>query len=157
MKFKLNVNGKEHDVDVPSNHRLSLVLRDIIGRKSIKHSCGCGRCGFCLVLLDNLPIYSCLYPVFRAQNRKIITIEAITQKSEYANIIRGFELANVDLCPNCAPARILLTYHQLEKNRELTAEMIDNILESVTCNCTNNKALKEALYLAANFYKGGSF
>lgn len=157
MKFKLNVNGKEHDIDAPSNQRLSLVLRDIIGRKSVKHNCGCGRCGYCLTLIDDKPIYSCIYPVFKAQNKKIITLEAITQKSEYTNIIKGFELANVDLCPNCAPARILLTYHQLEKNRELNADMIDYILESVTCDCTGNKSLKEALYLAANFYKGGNF
>lgn len=157
MKFKLNVNGKDYEIDSPSNQRLSLVLRDIIGRKSVKHNCGSGQCGFCLVLLDDNPIYSCIYPVFKAQNRKIITLEAITQKSEYANIIKGFELANIDLCPNCAPARILLTYNQLEKNRELTEEMINNILQSVTCNCTDNKALKEAIYLAASFYDGGNF
>lgn len=157
MKFKLNINGKEHEIDAPSNYRLSLVLRDIIGRKSVKHSCGCGKCGFCLVLVDDEPVYSCLSPVFKYQNKKIKTLEAITQKSEYANIIKGFELANVDLCPNCAPARILLTYHQLEKNRELTSDMVENIIESVTCDCTDNKTLKEALYLAANFYKGGHF
>lgn len=157
MKFKINVNGKEHDIDAPSNQRLSLVLRDLIGRKSVKHNCGCGHCGFCLVLIDDNPIYSCIYPVFKVQNKKIITLEAITQKSEYANIIKGFELANMDLCPNCAPARILLTYHQLEKHRELNDEMIDYILESITCNCTDNKTLKEALYLASSFYNGGNF
>lgn len=157
MKFKLNVNGKEVEVDAPSNIRLSILLRDVLNRKSIKHNCGCGKCGFCLVLLDDNPIYSCLYPASKAQGRKITTLEAITQKSEYSNIIRGFELANVNLCPNCAPSRILLTYHQLEKNRELTSPMIENILQSITCDCTDEKNLKEALYLSANFYEGGNF
>ena len=157
MKFKLNVNGKDYVIDAPSNQRLSLVIRDIIGRKSVKHNCGCGSCGFCLILLDNEPVYSCIYPVFKAQGSKIITLEAITQKSEYSNIIKGFELANMDLCPNCAPARILLTYHFLENNRELNDEMIENIIESVTCDCTDNKTLREAIYLAASFYDGGNF
>ena len=40
---------------------------------------------------------------------------------------------------------------------ELTGEMIDNIIESVTCDCTDTKALKEALYLSSNFYEGGHF
>lgn len=157
MKFKLNVNSKDYIIDAPSNQRLSIVLRDIIGRKSVKHNCGCGRCGFCLILLDNEPIYSCIYPVFKAQNKKIITLEAITQKSEYSNIIKGFELANIDLCPNCAPARILLTYHHLENNRDLSDEIVDQIIESVTCDCTDKKRLKDAIYLAASFYDGGNF
>ena len=157
MKLKLNINGKESVIDAPSNIRLSVLLRDFLGKKSIKSGCRKGRCGSCLVLIDNTPIYSCLYPAVKAQNSKIITIEAITQKSEYNNIIKGFELAGVDLCPNCAPSRILLTYHQLQKNRELTGDMVDKILESVSCDCTDDKSLKEAIYLAANFYEGGSF
>lgn len=155
MKFKVNLNGKEIDVDVTSNFRLSRLLGDVLGRKSVKHNCSSGRCGFCLVLVDDTPVYSCLYPAYRTQGKRIVTLESITQKSEFNNIVRGFELANVDLCPNCAPSRLLLTYHQLEKNRELTGEMIDNIIQSVTCDCTDNVALKEALYLAANFYQGG--
>ncbi|MBN2618166.1 MAG: 2Fe-2S iron-sulfur cluster binding domain-containing protein [Spirochaetales bacterium] len=154
MKFNIDLNGKEYEVDVPSNLRLSQLLGMVMTRKSVKHNCGTGRCGYCLVLIDNTPIYSCLYPAYRAQGKKIITLEAILQKSEYSNIIKGFELANVDLCPNCAPARILLTYHQLEKNRELTGEMIENIIDTITCDCTDVSSLKEALYLAANFYKG---
>lgn len=155
MKFKINLNGKDIDVDVSSNLRLSRLIGDVLGRKSVKHNCSSGRCGFCLVLVDGDPVYSCLYPAYRAQGKKIITLESLTSKSEYNSIIKGFELANVDLCPNCAPSRILMTYHQLEKKRELTSEMIDNIIESITCDCTDNIILKEALYLAANFYQGG--
>lgn len=157
MKINLNVNGKDIEVDVPSNLRLSIVLRDVIGRKGVKHSCGTGLCGYCLILLEDTPVYSCLYPASRAHDKKIITIEGITQRADYSNIIKGFELANVDLCPNCAPARLLLTYHQLKINRELTSQMIDNIIQSVNCDCTDNKNLKEAIYLSANFYEGGSF
>ncbi|QEN05715.1 2Fe-2S iron-sulfur cluster binding domain-containing protein [Thiospirochaeta perfilievii] len=157
MIFKLNVNGKEQEVDAPSNIRLSVLLREILGRKAVKHSCGCGRCGYCLILLNDKPIYSCLYPATKAQNQTIVTLEGITQKSEYNNIIKGFELANVDLCPNCAPSRLLITYYQLGRSKELTGDMIENIIQSVTCDCTDNKSLKEAIYLSANFYEGGNF
>ena len=157
MKLKLNVNGKEIEADAPSNIRLSVLLRDILGKKSIKSGCKKGRCGLCLTLIDDTPIYSCLYPAIKAQESKIVTIEAITQKTEYNNIIKGFELAGVELCPNCAPGRILLIYHNLKQNRELTEEMVNNILESINCDCTDDKSLKEAIYLAANFYEGGSF
>ncbi len=157
MKFNLIINGKEVEIDAPANIRLSVLLSEILNRKSVKHNCGSGQCGFCLILIDDKPIYSCIYPASIAQNKRITTLESITQKSEYLNITKGFQLAEVELCPNCAPARILLTLNHLERNRELTGEMIDNIIESVTCDCTDTKALKEALYLSSNFYEGGHF
>lgn len=156
MKISLNINGKESSIDAPANIRLSNLLRDLFGRKSIKGGCQCGLCGKCLILLDGKAVYSCMIPAVKVQNRNIITLEYITQKSEFNNIIKGFELAGVDLCPTCAPSRILLTYNQLESTRELSGEMIKNIIKSVNCDCTNNKNLKEALYLAANFYTGGA-
>lgn len=157
MKFSLEINGKETTIDAPSNIRLSVLLRDFLGRRSIKHGCQCGQCGKCIIILNDKPVLSCLYPASRAQGKSITTIEGISQKSEYNNIVKGFELAEVDLCPSCAPSRLLLTYHQLKRSRELTPEMIKNILLSVNCNCTENKVLKEALYLAANFFEGGGF
>lgn len=156
MKFSLTINGKDTTIDAHANIRLSVLLKDILQRKSIKGTCQCGQCGKCLVIIDGKPAYSCLIPASMVQNSSIVTLEYITQKSEYSNIIKGFELADVELCPTCAPSRILLTYNQLEKTRELSGEMIKNIIQSVNCDCTDNKNLKEALYLAANFYRGGN-
>lgn len=156
MKFNFNFNGKDIEVDSPSNIRLSVLIRETMSKKTVKQSCGCGKCGFCLVLVDDKPIYSCIYPAAMVQGKKVITIDFISQKNEYANIVKGFEEANVDLCPNCAPSRILLTYNLLQKSRELSEEMLDRVVESINCDCTDIRNLKEAIFLAANFYSGGS-
>ena len=66
MVFELIINGKETEVDVPSTLRLSVLLRDVLNRKSVKHNCGCGKCGYCLIILDEKPVYSCLIPAYKS-------------------------------------------------------------------------------------------
>lgn len=157
MLFKLKINGKETEVDAPSNIRLSILLKEFCGRKSIKQNCQNGNCGLCLVLVDDKPVYSCIYPGFKTINKSVITLEGITQRVEFQSIIKGFDLSGISLCPLCASSRTLLTYYYLKDNKELKSFMIKNILESVTCSCTPNESLKEALYLAANFISGNEY
>lgn len=154
MLFKLTINGKKTEIDAPSNIRLTNLLKDYGGRKSIKHSCQNGNCGLCLVLVDDKPVYSCLYPGYKAINKKITTLEGVSQRSDFHNIVKGFDLAGVVLCPLCAGSRILLTYYYLNEKKELKQYMLNNILESVSCNCNSNESLVEAIYLAENFFGG---
>lgn len=154
MIFNLKINGKESEFDAPSNIRLSALLKDYANRKSVKSSCLNGNCGLCLVLIDNKPVYSCIFPGYKAINHEITTLEGIVQKSEYQSIIKGFELAGVTLCPHCSSGRILLTYHFLVEKRELKEFMIKNIIDSVKCSCTLDESLREGIYLANNFIGG---
>ena len=50
--ISLTVNGKRHDVDVPSDMPLLWVIRDIIGLTGTKFGCGLSQCGACTVHLD---------------------------------------------------------------------------------------------------------
>lgn len=154
MLFKLNINGKKAEIDAPSNIRLSNLLKEFNGKKSIKHNCQNGNCGLCLVLVNDKPVYSCIYPGYKAINKNITTLEGISQKSEFQNIIKGFDLAGVVLCPLCASSRTLLTYYYLNEKKELKQYMVSNIIESVSCDCNCNESLIEAIYLAANFFGG---
>lgn len=151
MIFNLKINGKESEFDAPSNIRLSSLLKEYANRKSVKYSCMNGNCGLCLVLIDNKPVYSCIYPGYKAINHEVTTLEGIVQRNEYQSIVKGFELAGVNLCPQCSSARILLTYHFLIEKRELKEFMIKNILDSVNCSCTLDESLREAIYLANKF------
>src|ERR1700680_1098484 len=48
----LNINGKAHTEDVPSDMPLLWVLRDVIGLTGTKFGCGIAQCGACTVHLD---------------------------------------------------------------------------------------------------------
>src|SRR5690348_11401846 len=61
--MNLRVNGKKRKVDVPPMKRLLDVLREDLALTGTKEGCGEGECGACTVLIDGMPVNSCLVPV----------------------------------------------------------------------------------------------
>ena len=59
----LQVNGKEHELDVPDDMPLLWALRDVVGLTGTKFGCGVALCGACTVHLDGRAIRSCITPV----------------------------------------------------------------------------------------------
>ncbi len=51
MICKINVNGKEHSVEVHANETLLSVLRDL-GYFGVKPGCVTCECGACVILID---------------------------------------------------------------------------------------------------------
>ena len=68
-KFKINVNGKNHKVNVDGDMPLLWVLRDELGKTGTKFGCGIGQCGACTVLVDGAVVRSCIYPVLSAKGK----------------------------------------------------------------------------------------
>ena len=74
---KLNINGKQHDVDLPADTPLLWVLRDELGLTGTKFGCGMALCGACTVHIDGQPGRSCVTPISSLAGKKVVTIEAI--------------------------------------------------------------------------------
>ena len=53
--LKLNINGKNHEVDVEPEMPLLWVLRDQLGMTGTKFGCGIAQCGSCTVHLNGEP------------------------------------------------------------------------------------------------------
>src|SRR6476661_6876816 len=76
--MKLDINGKQHDVDVPADMPLLWVLRDVIGLTGTKFGCGMAQCGACTVQVDGAAIRSCVTPASALAGKKITTIEGLS-------------------------------------------------------------------------------
>ena len=72
---ELTINGEAHDVDVPVGTTLAEALRDELGLTGTKIACAEGHCGACTVLLDGVPVYSCITLVHMVNEREVTTIE----------------------------------------------------------------------------------
>src|SRR5262245_58408465 len=75
--IKLNVNGKDVQVDVEPDMPLLWVLRDVIGLTGTKYGCGMALCGACTVHLNGQPTRSCVTPVSAIGDQKVTTIEGL--------------------------------------------------------------------------------
>jgi len=74
---KLDVNGKQYNVDLPDDTPLLWALRDHIGLTGTKFGCGMALCGACTVHIDGQATRACITPISAVRARRITTIEAV--------------------------------------------------------------------------------
>ena len=74
--MQLNVNGKQHEVDVEETMPLLWVLRDELAITGPKFGCGIAMCGACTVHINGMPARSCSIPVGQVSGQ-VTTIEGL--------------------------------------------------------------------------------
>ena len=78
-KYSLTVNGQKHEIESDPDTPLLYILRNDLKLKGTKLGCGGGVCGACTVIMDGLAIFSCDTPIWSIDDKKIETIEGISQ------------------------------------------------------------------------------
>jgi aerobic carbon-monoxide dehydrogenase small subunit len=74
---RFTLNGAAAEVAAHPMKRLLDVLREECGLTGTKEGCGEGECGACTVLVDGLPVCSCLVPFAQVENASVTTIEGL--------------------------------------------------------------------------------
>src|SRR6266567_2624054 len=118
----LHVNGEYHELAVLPHHTLLEVLREDLGLIGTKHGCELGECGACTVLIDGLPVLSCLTLPVEVQNSKITTIEGLEENGKL---------------------------HPLQEHPHPTREQMKEALAGNLCRCTGYTKIYEAVDAAA--------
>ena len=78
-KYSLTVNGQKHEIESDPDTPLLYILRNDLKLKGTKFGCGGGVCGAGTVIMDGLAIFSCDTPIWSIDDKKIETIEGISQ------------------------------------------------------------------------------
>ncbi len=133
---KLMINGEAHEVATNVNRTLLEVLREDLALTGTKESCGQGACGSCTVLLDGLPVRSCLLLAIEAEGRHITTIEGLSKGEQLHPVQDAFIEHHAIQCGFCSPGMILTASAFLEKNPKPTEEEIRRALSGNICRCT---------------------
>ena len=75
--IRLSINRKRRLYKGDAFKRLIDVLREDYDLTGTKEGCGEGECGACTVLVDGMPMNSCLIPICQMEGRKVETIESL--------------------------------------------------------------------------------
>ena len=67
-KMTLQIDGVNHEVDVPLDQPLLYTLTDQLKFKGPRFGCGLAQCGTCTVLVNNQPVRSCVTPTSAVAN-----------------------------------------------------------------------------------------
>ncbi len=131
---KLNVNGRDFEIDVEEDTPLLWVLRDHVGLTGTKYGCGVAQCGACTVHLDGVATRSCSVPVSAVEPRqKIVTIEGLGAEKPHPVQLAWAEL-DVAQCGYCQVGMIMAVSALLAQNPSPSDEDIRSEITNI-CRC----------------------
>jgi isoquinoline 1-oxidoreductase subunit alpha len=148
----LNINKKNYNVDADPDTPLLWVLRDIIGLVGTKYGCGVAQCGACVVHLNGEAVRSCVTKVSRAEGKKVVTIEGLSETNSHPLQKAWLEL-DVSQCGYCQAGQIMSAAVLLKENKNPTIEDIDDAMAGNICRCGTYLRIREAIQLAAKDQK----
>ena len=152
--LKLNINGVNHSLDnVMPDMPLLWAIRDLVGLTGTKYGCGVGQCGACTVHLDGVAIRSCSTPVSAAVDKKVTTIEGLSENGDHP-LQQAWLETDVPQCGYCQTGQIMNAAALLESNPNPSVEDINTAMSGNLCRCGTYNRIRSAIQLAAQ--KGGN-
>ena len=145
MQIKFTLNGDPVEVKLKNGDRLLVdVLREDLQLTGTKHGCGIGACGTCTVIVDGLPVASCLQLAALVDGAEVRTIEGLAGASSLHVVQQAFINQSALQCGICTPGHLMAACALLEKTPAPTDEQIRISVESVYCRCTGYVRIEEA-------------
>ena len=145
----LNVNGRERSVVTDPGRSLLDVLREDLHVTGPKYGCGEGGCGACTVLMEGKPILSCITPIARADEKKVITIEGLADGDRLHPVQQAFLDEGAIQCGYCTPGMVLTAVALLKENPQPTDEQIVEAMNGNLCRCNGYTKIMNAVRRAA--------
>lgn len=146
-KFNLNINNKPYTVEAEADMPLLWVLRDLLDLTGTKYGCGVASCGACTVIMDGNAVYACQRNVGSCVNKKIITIEGLSEDGSHP-VQKAWQKASVPQCGYCQPGQMMAAAAMLEKNKNPSEEMINTVMSSNLCRCGTYHRIRQAIQYA---------
>lgn len=149
--FKLNVNGKEQEVDVRPDMPLLWVLRDKLKLTGTKYGCGIAQCGACTVHIGGVPMRSCVMPVGTVAGA-VTTIEGLAAEGDLHPMQAAWLEHDVPQCGYCQSGQIMSAAALLENTPDPSDADIDQALAGNYCRCGTYVRIRKAVHSAAKAY-----
>lgn len=145
---RLTVNGDSSEVGVPTHFTLLESLRYVLRLTGSKQGCDKGDCGACTVLLDGVPVLSCLTPVWEAERRAVTTVEGLAGPDGPHPLQDEFDLHGAAQCGFCTPGILCSAAALLERNPMASRQEIQEALSGNLCRCTGYAKIYDAVAAA---------
>jgi isoquinoline 1-oxidoreductase alpha subunit len=146
----LTINGKQHQLTLPEDTPLLWALRDQLGMTGTKFGCGMALCGACTMHLDGEPIRSCVTPISAAINKKITTIEAISQDKVGMAVQDAWMELGVPQCGYCQSGQIMSAAALLKKVMRPNDQQITEAMNGNICRCGTYTRIHAAVKQASH-------
>ena len=148
-RFSLTVNGAARVVDVEPDTPLLYVLRNDLDLKGPRFGCGLAQCGACSVIVDGIPVRSCITPVSTVGNQEVTTLEGLGSVAEPHPLQAAFIEEQAAQCGYCMNGMIINAKALLDSNPDPGDDDIKRALDPILCRCGSHLRVIRAIKRAA--------
>ena len=143
------INNEPAEFLCEARQSLLEILRDVVGLTGAKEGCNNGNCGACTVMLDGVPVNSCLVLAVEAQGAKIETVEGIARHGHLHPVQQCFLEGAALQCGICTPGFLVAAKALLDKNPKPSEHEIRFNLANNLCRCTGYDKIVKSVQAAA--------
>ena len=144
----LRVNGEQREIALAPNRLLLDALREDLGLTGSKRGCDDSSCGCCAVLVDGVPMLSCVALAASYENCDITTVEGLGGLDRLDPIQEGYAESGGAQCGYCTPGFMIATKALLDRNPNPTMDEIREALSGNLCRCTGYMQIYESVKYA---------
>lgn len=141
--ISFTLNDKPVSIVAEPFDRLAPILAERFGLTSVRTSCGIGRCGACMVLMDGKAVNACLLIAGKVEGAEIVTAEGLAEVA--APIITALERRGAIQCGYCAPGLLVSLAAAYCAAEPLSAGEVETLLQGNLCRCTGYAGIKAAI------------
>ena len=143
---RLRVNGRDEAVEVAPDETLLHVLREQLRLTGAKESCGRGECGACTVLVDGVPVMSCVMLATLVRG-EVTTAEGLAEEAR--DLREAFADAGAFQCGFCTPGQIVRAQALLVTGGVHDESTVREQMSGNVCRCTGYTQIVDAVLATA--------
>lgn len=144
-QYLLNIDAVQRTVRAEPDEPLLYALTDGLKLKGPRFGCGLAQCGTCTVLVDGVPIRSCVMPTPAVVGKAIRTMDGLERNGRLHAVQEAFVEEQAAQCGYCANGWVMSTVSLLDGNPRATDEEIEAALSGLQCRCGTQMAILRAV------------
>ncbi len=146
VTLTFEVNGRR--LERTGGGHLSLLrwLRDLTGTTDVKYGCGEGICGACAVLVDGVPVSSCIVLAAQVEGATIVTAAGLCEPDgSLSRLQRAFHEHHAAQCGFCTPGMLVAAAAVLAEDAPRSRPELREALHGNLCRCTGYGPILDAI------------
>jgi len=145
LHVSTTINDEPYEFLCEARQSLLEVLRDVLQLTGTKEGCNNGNCGACTVIMNGVPVNSCLVLGAEAEGATIATIEGISHDAQLDPVQQCFLEDAALQCGVCTPGFIVAAKALLDNKPNPTEHEIRFDLAGNLCRCTGYDKIVRAV------------
>jgi aerobic carbon-monoxide dehydrogenase small subunit len=154
QEVRLTVNGAGYRVRVPARRLPSDCLRHDLRLTGTHVGCEHGVCGACTVLLDGVPVRSCLMLAVTADSAEITTVEGLAEPGgALSPVQQAFADCHGLQCGFCTPGFLTTVTAGLRATPAPDEQQAREMIGGNLCRCTGYQNIVASVLRAAEIQR----